>query len=193
MTHGVLGGVFDPAHNGHVALARGAIAHFGLQHLVVLVAASPGHKGVVLDAANRFRLAQVAFGGLPGAEIVLDDHPFTVDAVAGGRYRDSWFIVGADELAGFLTWKEPERVLDEVRLAVGTRPGYSRERLDTVIADLSRPGRVEVFELDEPMDISSTDVRARAARGEAIDGLVPPDVARVIREEGLYRRQAGVH
>jgi nicotinate-nucleotide adenylyltransferase len=187
VTTGILGGVFDPPHNGHLALARAAIVHFRLDRLLVLVAARPGHKGVVLDAPARLRLAQAAFAELPQAEVVLDDHPFTVDLVAGGRLRDALFILGADELASFGSWKEPDRVLDELRLAVGTRPGYPPESLERAIAELGRPDRIELFDLPQPHDVSSTEIRERAMRGQTLDRLVPPGVAELIEREHLYR------
>ena len=193
MTTGILGGVFDPPHNGHVALARAAIGRFGLDRLLVLVNDRPGHKGVALDGSTRLDLALAAFGELPEAEVSLDEHPYTIDLLAGGSFRDALFIVGADELAGFPTWKEPERVLDEVRLAVGTRPGHAREPLEAVLAQVRRPDRVELFDLPEPVDISSTEVRDRVARGERIDDLVPPAVARLIEERGLYRGATELH
>ncbi len=187
MTLGILGGVFDPPHNGHLALARGAIERFELDRLLVLVADRPGHRDVTLDGATRLRLARAAFGNLPGAEIALDEHPFTVDLVAGGGYRDAWFIVGADELAAFARWKEPQSVLDEVRLAVGTRPGYAPDRLEEAVEALGRPGRIELFELVPPVEVSASAVRQRLSREEPIDELVPPAVAGLIAELALYR------
>jgi nicotinate-nucleotide adenylyltransferase len=87
----------------------------------------------------------------------------------------------------FPAWKQPERVLELARLGVATRPGFPRERLRTALAQVSRPERVLVFEI-EPHAVSSSDLRARAARGQALDGLVPPAVADEIRRRGLYRR-----
>jgi nicotinate-nucleotide adenylyltransferase len=193
MRTGILGGVFDPPHLGHVALARGAVDRFGLDRLLVLVASRPGHKGVVLDAPTRLRLAEAAFADIPGADVRADGHAFTIDLVADGGLRDALFVLGADELVAFPTWKEPERVLDEVRLAVGTRPGYPRERLEAVIAELGRPERIELFDLDEPRDISSTEVRDLAAAGLPVRGLVPAGVAELIEEERLYRQGAWLH
>ncbi|MDQ2984777.1 MAG: hypothetical protein M3R70_12790, partial [Actinomycetota bacterium] len=109
-----------------------------------------------------------------------DDHPFTVDAVRGGRFGDAVFVVGADEGAAFPAWKDPDKVLRWVRLAVGTRSGYPPP-------DLERYGdRVVAFELDSP-PISSNEIRARVARGEPIDDLVPAPVAQLVSELGLYR------
>jgi len=176
---GILGGTFDPPHNGHVALARAALEALPIDRLVVLVAARPGHRAVVADADTRLRLAQEAFAGLP-AEVVLDEHAFTVDAVRGGHFGDAVFVVGADEGAAFPTWKEPDEVLRWVRLAVGTRSGYPPP-------DLERYGdRVISFELDSP-DVSADQVRARVQEGQPVHDLVPEPVAEAISELGLYR------
>jgi nicotinate-nucleotide adenylyltransferase len=102
------------------------------------------------------------------------------------------FLVGADELTTFLDWKKPERVLELARLGVATRPGVEHDRLDAVVAQLSRPERFELFELD-PLSISSSGLRARVARGEPIDRYVPPAVAAEIQRRGLYRPRAWVH
>jgi nicotinate-nucleotide adenylyltransferase len=187
---GLLGGAFDPPHNGHVALARGAIEQLGLDRLVVLVVAEPAHKAVEHDADTRLRLARAAFEGLPGVEVRRDDHARTVDSLRAGDYGDAIFLVGADEFADFLDWKEPDELLEQVRLGVGTRPGFPREPLERVLGALRRPDRVLFFDVD-PHDISSRDLRARVAAGEAIDAQVPPAVAALIREAGLYRRNAG--
>ena len=120
---GLLGGTFDPPQNGHLALARAALKELPIDRLVVLVAADPGHRDVAADAGTRLRLAELAFAGL-AAEVVLDPHAFTVDAVRGGRFGEAIFVVGADEGAAFPTWKDPQEVLRWVRLAVGTRNGY---------------------------------------------------------------------
>ncbi len=176
----ILGGVFDPPHEGHVALARAALERFDPDELVVLVAASPGHRPAMADAESRLRLAEAAFAELPRTRVVLDESAYTVDAVRGGRFGDALFVVGADEGAAFASWKDPDGVLEWVRLAVGTRSTYDAP-------DLARYGdRVVHFELVSP-EISSTDVRRRAAGGEPLDGLVPPTVAAEIRRSGLYR------
>ena len=72
------------------------------------------------------------------------------------------------------------------RIGVATRPGYPRERLDAVLRQLSRPDRVELFEI-EPVPISSREIRDRVSRGESIAGLVPPAVAELIESLGLYQ------
>jgi len=178
----LLGGTFNPPHNGHLALAQAAEEEFG-DEVVVVVAAQPGHKDVQLDAETRLQLARAAF---PEREVELDSHARTVDMLKAGRWRDPLFLLGADEFCDFLTWKDPEGVIARARLAVATRPGYPRDRLENVLKQLSRPERVRFFEI-EPLPISSRDIRERVARGEPIDGVVPPAVAELIVSRGLYR------
>ena len=183
---GLFGGAFDPPHNGHVALAQTAVDHFGLERLVVLVVVDPGHRVVVLDSPTRLHLAELAFGGLPRTEVVPEEHQYTVDAVRGGRFGDAIFLVGADEFASFLSWKDPNGVLEHVRLGVATRPGFPREALEHVLEGLERPDRVEFFDIPE-LPISGTEIRALAAAGEPVDQIVPPVVAAEIDRLGLYR------
>ena len=179
---GLLGGTFNPPHNGHVRLAVRAREHFELDPLRVLVSASPPHKEVEVDAGVRVALARLAF---PSDEVVRDENPYSIDTVSGFG-DDAVFLVGADQFAKFLTWREPNEILEHVRLGVATRPGYPHERLDGVLAELRRPERVELFDM-EPVPISSSEVRALAARGEPIDDLVPAAVAEEIGRLGLYR------
>jgi len=120
--------------------------------------------------------------------VALDDHPRTVDLLREQRWgADPLFLVGADQFCDFLTWKEPERVLELARLGVATRPGYPRDRLDGVLQRLARPERVVFFEIP-PVDASSTEVRRRISARAPVADLVPPAVAQLIEELGLYRR-----
>jgi nicotinate-nucleotide adenylyltransferase len=187
VTTGLLGGAFDPPHAGHIVLAMEAVPRFGLDRLVVLVVDRPGHKPVQTPVKDRIELARAAFADVPSAEVRLEEHAFTVDSLRAGGFdpETTVFLVGADEFADFLTWKEHDEILDRVRLGVATRPGYPRERLDPVLAALRRPDRVELFEIPA-VDASSTDLRARLERGEPVGRLVPRAVADRIVERGLY-------
>ena len=175
MAVGIFGGAFDPPHNGHVALARTAIERLGLDRLHITVVVAPGHKETVASAEDRLELARLAFAGLGTVEQEL--HQYTVDALESHGYEDPIFLIGADELASFETWKKPERVLELARLGVATRPGYRPQTTSP---------RIEVFEL-EPYPVSSSEIRDRVRRGYTIDGLVPESVAARIAELGLYR------
>jgi nicotinate-nucleotide adenylyltransferase len=182
---GIFGGAFDPPHIGHLALARAAVEHFGLDGLLVLVVEDPGHKRTTTSAEARLELAHLAFEDVPGAEVELDRHARTVDSLEERRLEDAVFLIGADELADFPRWKSPERVLELVRLGVALRPGVPEDQLRDVRAHLPAPSRIEYFEM-EPVAVSSTEIRGRLARGESVDGLVPAKVADAIVRFGLY-------
>ena len=186
MRIGVFGGAFDPPQLGHVALARAGIEHFHLERLLVRVVEHPGHKVVVTAPTIRLRLARLAFAPLEEAEVELDPYARTVDSLEALGLSDPVFLVGADELASFPTWKDPARVLDLATLGVATRPGIDRARLAAVVDALERPERVTFFPL-EPLPVSSSEIRARVAAGEPIEAFVPARVAEEIARLGLYR------
>jgi nicotinate-nucleotide adenylyltransferase len=172
---GILGGAFDPPHVGHVALAEAAERGLGLEQVVVVVVADPGHREVHAPAETRLELAELAF---PERDVILDHHARTVDLLRERRWVDPVFLIGADEYRDFPTWKEPEAVLELARLGVAARPGFPLAGQPS--------NRVLYFEL-EPMAVSSSEIRARIARGESVDGLVPAAVAEAIARLGLYR------
>ena len=132
----------------------------------------------MLDSETRLALARAAFGSLPNAEVRLDHHPYTVDLLRDERFDDAVFVLGGDEWAAFDTWKEPEEVRRLIPLAVAARPG-----------ELEPAGDVTTFTIDQ-RSISSQEIRSRLARGAPVDDLVPPAVARLIEERGLYRGAA---
>lgn len=175
MTVALFGGAFDPPHVGHVALLGAARERFAPDELRVFVVAEPGHKQVEADAQSRLRLAQAAF---PDADVQLDEHAYTVDMLRDLELDDPLFLIGADEWRDFATWKEPDEVLRLARLAVGTRAGVEDAG--------DAPERVTFFQFDSP-PVSSREIRTRVARGVPIDGLVPPAVADLIWDSGLYR------
>jgi nicotinate-nucleotide adenylyltransferase len=183
---GIFGGAFDPPHVGHVALACTAVERFALDRLLVRVVEDPGHKDVATAPQIRLFLAELAFGPIDEAEVALDAHARTVDSLEALGLDDPWFLIGADEFAALPTWKSPERVLELARMGVATRPGVDHARLERVLDQLQRPERVAFFDID-PLPVSSSDIRARAAAGEAITGLVPPAVEAEIGRLGLYR------
>ena len=181
---GLFGGSFNPPHLGHLALLDAAREQFALERVVVLVAVRPAYKAVEEDVETRLELARAAF---PGCEVEREES--TSDETvreAERRFGDVIFLIGADQFVDFHTWHDPEAVLEHARLGVATRPGYPRERLDEALERVSRPERVLFFDIPE-VPVSSRELRERVRRGEPIADLVPPAVARLVEERGLYR------
>ena len=143
----------------------------------------PGTSPVATPAETRLRLARAAF---PDDEVILDEHARTVDTLrAHPEWSDPVFLIGADQFCDFPSWRDPDEVLERTRLAVATRPGFPRERLDHVLAQLEHPERVLFFEI-EPTPVASSELRARLAAGADVSADVPSEVARIIRADGLY-------
>ena len=192
---GLFGGTFDPPHNGHLALARGASDHFGLERLVVTVGGQTPGKETLVDAETRLGLTEAAFANMPGVEISrmdIDREQPAYSHETVRRARERWgeivFLVGADRFADFLDWKAPNEVLQHARLGVATRPGVDEAALREVLTRLEQTEQVTFFPI-EHIDVSSSDIRRRIGAGEAYEHLVPPPVARLIEELGLYRDQ----
>jgi nicotinate-nucleotide adenylyltransferase len=181
---GLFGAAFDPPHNGHLALVAAAKEELGLERIVIMVTASPAHKRVEEDVETRLALAQSAFPDCP-IELERGTTDVTVRE-AEQRFGDVIFLVGADQFVDFPGWHDPDAVLEHARLGVATRPGVARELLEATLERVSRPDRVLFFEIPA-WPVSSRDLRARAGRGESLDGLVPPAVERLIQERKLYR------
>ena len=179
---GLFGGAFNPPHDGHLELARRALEEFDLDRLDVLVSDDPAHKDVGCPVDVRVALAKLAFADLPRTDVHADPYRYTIDRLrAEPPPGDAIFLLGADQYRDFPTWKEPEAVLDRIQLGVATRAGVEQPAL------LPRhEGRVRFFAIDSP-PIASSELRARARRGEALDGLVPAQVAAEIARRGLYR------
>jgi nicotinate-nucleotide adenylyltransferase len=186
----ILGGVFDPPHVGHVALARAGMAEFELERLLVLVVADPGHKVATTPADVRLELTRLAFADVVGASVGLDRHARTVDSLEELKPADAVFVIGGDEFADFPTWKLPGRILELVRLGVALRPGVPDERVREALARVPAPDRISFFEMT-PVPVSSSEVRERIARGEPVEGLVAARVAEEISRRALYRPGAG--
>ncbi len=198
MKIGVLGGTFDPVHRGHIAMARVAREALGLDRVLLVPAGRPmSVKNALLTGArHRLAMLRLAAVGAPELEVstVETDRSgpsYTADTLAAlrqeyGEEAEIYFILGDDCLAHLPTWHEPQRLIKLGRLAAVPRPGYPRPDLKALEANL--PGiSARVTLLPGPhMDISATDIRARAARGEPLGDLVPEDVATYIKMQKLY-------
>ncbi|GIG71574.1 nicotinate-nucleotide adenylyltransferase [Phytomonospora endophytica] len=189
---GVMGGTFDPVHNGHLLAAAEVAGKLALDKVLFVPTGQPWQKtdGEVSDAEDRYAMTLLATAGNPAFEVsrVDIDRPgatYTVDTLRDLRAvsppkTELFFITGADALGGIRTWKGGEELFHLARFVGVSRPGYDLLDIDVP------PGAVELVEIPQ-LDISSTDCRRRVAEGRPLWGLVPDDVVRYIARRGLYR------
>lgn len=185
MSIGLLGGTFDPVHNAHLEMARSALAHLALEKLLFIpTGAPPYRKPPVASAEDRLAMLELALAGEPRfgideRELAPQATGFTVDTLKAlraelGAATRIYFLLGADQYAKLASWRHPEEVRRLATLAVFARPGFGVPGEDVETVPLA------------PMAISASEVRARAARGADLAGLVPEAVANYIRAHGLY-------
>ena len=196
---GVFGGTFDPIHNGHVAVAGAAAAGLGLDEVLFIPAGRPRLRDsdVVAAPHHRMRMVELATAGEPlftssDIEIGRSGPTYTADTLELLEGERSgcclYLIAGIDALAKFDRWGRPEAIMERATIVGVPRPGH--ERLDPAPFERIAPGSsARAVALEGPMvDISSTEIRARARRGQTVDHLVPRDVAGYISDNRLYRR-----
>jgi nicotinate-nucleotide adenylyltransferase len=187
---GIFGGTFDPIHVGHLVAAINARYSLGLDRVLLMVANLPWQKAgsrQVTPAEDRYAVVEAAVDGLDGLEasrLELDrgGESYTADTVieVSARYPQAelYLIIGADVAAELDTWERVESVRSRARLVVVNRPG------SPALPALSG-WRVSTVEIPA-LDVSSTDLRLRAADGRPLDFLIPESAVRRIRQRGLY-------
>ncbi|MGH8992912.1 MAG: nicotinate-nucleotide adenylyltransferase [Acidimicrobiia bacterium] len=187
---GIFGGTFDPIHVAHVVAAVEVRRALGLDRMLLVPAGDPWQKrgSVAAPAADRLAMVAAAIEGIEGLEVceieVARSGPsYTADTLQAlsGPERELFLVVGADVAATLATWTGVERIPGLATLVVVDRAGAPAGD------GFSGPWRVEHVAIPH-LDVSSTDLRARAARGWPLDGLVPPGAVSVIRERNLYNR-----
>lgn len=195
---GIMGGTFDPVHFGHLACAEQAREALGLDGVLFMPAGNPAFKQdrAVTPAADRVALCRLAVAGNPAFVVssLEADRPgvtYAVDTLEQLRalYPDAVdlvFIAGADSVATLPRWRDAERLASLCRFGAATRPGY--ELSPQMMDDLAVRGfRVAPFSVT-PLDVSSSLLRERAARGRSLRYLTPAAVCAFIAERGLYRK-----
>ncbi len=196
---GVLGGTFDPPHLGHLWLASLAADGLNLDSVLFMPAAQPPHKGgrIMSRPSDRLLMTRLAISlnptfELSGLEMERPGPSYTIDSVAELKrmHPDTklLLIMAADSLAQIDTWREPDRLLEQIEWAVGPRPGSvlpDRSSLEHRFGN--RASRVHLLE-GPSLDVSSSEIRRRVAAGHTIRYLVPRDVEELIIDRGLYRR-----
>jgi nicotinate-nucleotide adenylyltransferase len=200
---GILGGVFNPPHIGHLICAQEAHWQLELELVVFVPVGEAPHREVEQDpgAEVRLRMCDRAIAGdarfaVSGIEVARPGPSYTVDTLRELREqapeRELFLVLGADQAAALPTWRGPEEVLELATVAVAERDGRRRDEVRRSVA-LLRGAEDRLVFFDMPrVDVSSTLVRRRAAEGRPIRYFVPDSVASFIGAQSLYGSSAPV-
>ncbi|WP_404422894.1 nicotinate-nucleotide adenylyltransferase [Nibricoccus sp. IMCC34717] len=194
MKLGLFGGSFDPVHHGHLLAARDALEGAGLDEVLFLPAAQAPlrDQSTRTPAVHRLAILKAALSGKPGfgvsdLELRRGGTSYTIDTVrqvaAELPGNELYWIIGADQVAKLHEWREIEALAALVTFLALERPGHEG-RLQAEIPGL-RLQRVRGHQVE----LSSTEIRARAAAGQPLDFLLPHKAIAYIRENSLYRTQ----
>lgn len=209
---GLLGGTFDPVHNGHLHLAEQAQRLLNLEKVVFIPAYRSPHKLDLEPVSCEHRLAMLtlALEDLPSfsmdkIEINKNEVSYTIETLKELQSNhpdwNMFLILGADAFQAIDTWKQCSHLLDFCNILVGTRPGSELEVSDSVkdkltlsasatdpkvFKDLEKGTGVTFFKIS-PLDISSKNIRQRIRKKEEVKKLLPPSIDQYIMQHRLYR------
>jgi nicotinate-nucleotide adenylyltransferase len=190
MRIGILGGTFNPVHNGHLSMAAGALKELALDQVLWVPTRIPPHKEVAdrVSAEDRARMVELAIQGHPAfqlsrVELEREAPSYTIDTLLQLKKEHpssetKWFfLVGSDAAKELAHWRRWEELRGLTQFVVIPRPGHPAVSLPQGVIGIPVA----------PPDISASEIRDRIRQGRSIEGLVPGPVARYIEEKGLYK------
>ena len=195
---GILGGTFDPIHNGHMAMAELALRQLNLDELVLLPAGNPYFKKGITPYEDRYKMCCLAASqssyrdNISVSRLEADESKptYTYETLAKLKEADPeaelYFLCGADVLESIQTWRQPEDIFALAKLAVFERDGSESVRLSAEKLKEQFPQAECVFISGDVPDISSTKVRETVRSGDPADELVSSAVGGYIKENRLY-------
>ena len=195
--YGIMGGTFDPIHNGHLKMAEAARSQLALDEALFIPDGDPPHKAELAPAEDRLKMVELAMAGRSGfraldMEVRRTGQTYTVDTLerlTRDHPSDSfYFIVGADTLMLLESWRNFPRVAQLLSgVACAPRDGVTEQEVARQRILLMEKYHLTVTVLTmAPVDISSTEVRRLVERSLPTGRLVPPGVSEYIRDRGLY-------
>jgi nicotinate-nucleotide adenylyltransferase len=197
MRIGLLGGSFDPVHSAHLVLAQTALVALSLDEVQLIPAGQPWQRPPLgASPAHRLAMIKLAVGNTTGLqvnpiEIDRTGPTYTVETLAllpqGHEY---FWILGADQLENFCTWRDWSIIASKVQLVVAQRPGSNLAAPAALATWLTQNNRHLVHLPFDPLDVSANEIRQRIARGDSTYDLIPEAVGQYITEHGLYRHHS---
>lgn len=196
---GILGGSFDPIHNGHLTIAQSAYQDFNLDEIWLIPAGNSPNKDStkMTNAVVRAKMTALAVKDIPyfklsTYEVDKEGTSYTyltlIDLKKQFPDIDFYFIMGADSLDYFETWKHPEIICQKAVILVAVREEMDLTGIKEKIEQIKKMFHAEIYSLSCPkIDISSSEIRANMRTGKDISNMVPQAVADYIREHKLYK------
>ncbi len=192
---GILGGTFDPVHFGHINLASEILTKKNLNGILFVIVGNHPFKQEPAPSEYKYRLEMLEialrnYNNLIISKIEEENNlsGYTIDTIIALKKKfpqaDFHFIIGADNISTFDKWHQPEKLMNEVDILLGARPGYDLKALPKLPND-----NYEIVEIDL-FDASSTEIRTLLKRNtnvEKLNKLIPNKVLNYITENGLYR------
>jgi len=196
---GILGGTFNPIHNGHLALAAAAKEEFALDKIIFLPSGKPPHKDKeIADKEDRYNMVKLAIKGGPDytisrLELDREGYSYAVDTFnvlkkAFGKSVKLFYIMGLDSINEILSWKKPLELFKLCEFIVGTRPGTrvrTFKRLVKFPPLQKEVDKIHLIELKE--DISASDIRQKIKKGKSVEKIVPKTVLAYLKKKGIYK------
>jgi len=192
---GIMGGVFDPIHYGHLAAAEGARQALGLDFVLFIPTGQPSHKNTATFREHRYLMTVLATADNPHfyvsrMELDRQGSTYTIDTLRILKEEtdaELFFITGADEMMQIMQWKDAADLLRICQWVSATRPGYDTQALADHMADLSKTHGLQGYMIEIPgLDISGTALRRRITSGKGVKYLIPPAVETYLCDMGLY-------
>ncbi|MFP3155481.1 nicotinate-nucleotide adenylyltransferase [Lachnospiraceae bacterium ZAX-1] len=195
---GIMGGTFDPIHNGHLIIAENATEQFSLDKVYFIPTGLSPHKKdkLITSAEHRCNMISLAIEdntnfSLSLLEIQSREVNYTHKTLEKLKFAepntDFYFILGADSLFSIENWASPEQILKNCTVLVAGREHPDVEKLDTHIFYLCNRYNASIYRLYTPnFDVSSHDIRERVAQHTSIRYMVPLEVESYIAKNNLY-------
>ncbi len=194
--YGILGGTFNPIHNGHIELAKHALSEYSLEKVLIMPSHVPPHKSgqVITSGKKRSDMVKLAIQGCAGleysgVELEREGITYTSDTLTylNASQESTYFIIGADSLINIERWHCPEIIMNLCTLIVANRDRHNNDELKAFISRLTAKynARIDILHISD-IPISSSQIRYNITNNISVDGMIDSKVYDYIRQNNLY-------
>ena len=197
MKIGIVGGTFNPVHIAHLYLVTECRTILNLDRMLIIPNGDPPHKDYsVTDKVHRYNMVKLASRDykdvtVSDMEVKSSDPSYTFKTleILKNKHKEDqlYFIIGADSLINFKTWKKPERILELSTLVCFDRPGYKSSEVESAANWIREKGGDLIIIDSLELEISSTDIRNRIKENKPVQAFLHPEVYKYMLNNGLYK------